>query len=121
MRSNMRVERADRTSAKGWYAGPWDGDLSIPIGYANAGIDEPHVHTEMFEIYFVARGSSVIRVEQKNIKLPMGDVIIVEPGEAHTFLESSDDYHHFVICAPRKGRELPEGDKLLVERRVLGL
>ncbi len=47
----MRLEQADLTVAKGWYVGPWNSDLPIAIGYANAGIDEPHAHTQITEIY----------------------------------------------------------------------
>lgn len=32
--------------------------------------------------------------------LQAGDLLLVEPGEAHTFVESSDDYLHFVVQAP---------------------
>ena len=46
----MRVERADETSDKGWYAGPWDSELPIGIGFANQGIDEPHTHARITEI-----------------------------------------------------------------------
>ena len=117
----MRLEKAEQSSDKGWYAGPWNSDLPIPVGYANAGIDEPHVHAEMFEIYLVARGTSVIRVEQESVSLAAGDAVVVEPGEAHTFLESSPEYLHFVIHAPRKGAELAGRDKAPVPRARLGL
>ncbi len=117
----MRLERSDRSSDKGWFLGPWNSDLAIPIGYANAGIDEPHVHSSMFEVYLVARGTSVIRVEQENVTLTAGDAVIVEPGEAHTFLESSPDYLHFVVHAPQRGHELATGDKTPVDRERLGL
>lgn len=65
----MRIERAHRSSDKGWYAGPWNSDLSVPVGYATAGIDEPHVHHDLFEVYLVAHGTSVIRVEHESIEL----------------------------------------------------
>src|SRR5512139_1294598 len=84
--NNMRLAQADLAAAKGWYVGPWNSDLPIAIGYANAGIDEPHVHVQITEIYIVARGTSEIRVEQETITLHAGDMIILEPGEAHTFL-----------------------------------
>ena len=117
----MRFERAQKSSPKGWYAGPWNSDLPIPVGYANAGIDEPHVHRDLFEIYLVARGTSVIRVEQQSVRLGPGDVIVVEPGEAHTFMENSPDYFHFVVHAPRQGQALAAGDKAPVARERLGL
>jgi quercetin dioxygenase-like cupin family protein len=37
------------------------------------------------EIYVVARGTAQIRIEQETITLHAGDLIIIEPGEAHTF------------------------------------
>jgi hypothetical protein len=37
-----------------------------------------------------------------------GDALVVLPGEEHTFLESSEDHHHFVVQHP-----FSPGDKLL--------
>jgi mannose-6-phosphate isomerase-like protein (cupin superfamily) len=112
----MRLAHADLAAAKGWYAGPWNSDLLLAIGYANAGIDEPHIHTQITEIYIVARGTSEIRVEQETITLRAGDMIIVEPGEAHTFLSNSPDYFHVVLHTPACSN-----DKQLVMRARLGL
>jgi quercetin dioxygenase-like cupin family protein len=84
--------------------------------------DENPVHPDpFFEIFLVARGTSVICVEKESVELKMGDVIVVNPGEAHTFLSNSGDYYHFVFQAPRKGQEFRTGDKALVERSCLGL
>src|ERR1700694_1786582 len=82
---------------KGWLAGPWDSNLPIAIGYASEGIDEPHMHPDLAEIYLVARGSSCLRVGLHTIELGPGSIVIVEPGEPHTFLESSPEYMHFVV------------------------
>jgi mannose-6-phosphate isomerase-like protein (cupin superfamily) len=112
----MRLAQADLTAAKGRYAGPWNTDLPIAIGYANAGIDEPHVHAQITEIYIVARGTSEIRVEQETVTLRAGNMIIVEPGEAHTFLSNSPDYFHVVLHTPALSN-----DKQLVTRARLGL
>ena len=108
----MRLDRADPTRPKGWYAGPWNSDLTVSIGYANEGIDEPHVHTKVTEIYLVARGESVMRVGQESVALTEGDMLILDPGEPHTFLSSSSDYFHFVLHVPG----LPENE-VRVERR----
>jgi len=55
------------------------------------------VHTQITEIYLVGRGTSQIRIEQEIITLHAGDMIIIEPGEAHTFLSNSPDYFHVVL------------------------
>ena len=117
----MRLEHPDLTAAKGWYAGPWNSDLPIAIGYANAGIDEPHVHAYLTEIYIVARGTAQIRVEQETITLHAGEMIIVEPGEAHTFVASSPDYFHVVLHAPALAGAEALHDKQPVSRARLGL
>ena len=117
----MRLEHPDPTAAKGWYAGPWNSDLPIAIGYANTGVDEPHVHTQITEIYLVARGTSQLRVGLETVTLHAGDLIIVEPGEAHTFLSNSPDYFHVVLHTPALSGDDAHRDKQPVSRARLGL
>ena len=104
----VRLEDADPTSAKGWYAGPWESSLEVAVGWARAGIDEPHLHERLTELYLVARGAATARVEGETVALVADDLLIVEPGEAHTFLDSSEDYLHFVIHAMCNFRVLRE-------------
>lgn len=117
----MRIERADGSADKGWYVGPWDSGLPVSVGYANAGVDEPHVHSRIRGIYLVAQGASSLRVERKTVRLSAGDVIFLEPGEAHTFLESSPDYFHFVVHAPGLSGEAARTEKIAVPRERPGL
>jgi mannose-6-phosphate isomerase-like protein (cupin superfamily) len=117
----MRIIRGDFTNQKGWHAGPWESNLPIAVGYANAGIDEPHLHQRITEIYLIARGSSVVRVERETITLSVGDMLVVEPGEAHTFLDSSTDYFHFVVHIPGLTGEEARSEKSVVSRARLGL
>ena len=93
-------------SGKGWFAGPWDSSVPVAVGWADVGVDEPHAHDTMHEIYLVARGTSSAVVNGDRVELQAGDLLVVEPGELHTFAESSDDYLHFVVQAP-----FVEGDK----------
>ena len=95
---------------KGWYIGPWNSDIPIPVGYANEGINEKHYHAQMYEIYLIAKGTSTAIVGKVTIPLQAGDMLVVEPGEVHTFFASSEDYLHFVVQAP-----FVQGDKVLVE------
>jgi len=117
----MLVERADSAVDKGWCFGPWNADLAVSVGYANEGIDEPHVHQRITEIYMVARGASEMRVEHETVALNAGDTIVIEPGEAHTFLSSSSEYLHFVIHTPGLTGEEARGEKMRVPRSRLGL
>ena len=117
----MRIETADKTKAKGWLCGAWDSDLDISVGFANQGVDDPHVHRQMTEIYFMARGAATMRVERETIELVQDQVLVIEPGEAHTFLASSPDHFHFVIQTPGLYGEAARVDKVPVSRSRLGL
>ena len=117
----MRIATTDPALAKGWYWGPWNSDLDISVGFANTGVDEPHLHRTMTEIYLIASGTATMRVERETIRLSAGQVVTVEPGEAHTFLASSPDHLHFVIQVPGLQGEEARADKIPVPRSRLQL
>jgi mannose-6-phosphate isomerase-like protein (cupin superfamily) len=117
----MEIRHADTRLRKGWYSGPWDSNLDISIGYANAGVDEPHLHQDITEIYLVACGESELRVEKQTVHLVAGDMIVIQAGEAHTFLSSSPDYLHFVIHTPSLAGDAARTEKIVVPRSRLGI
>jgi mannose-6-phosphate isomerase-like protein (cupin superfamily) len=117
----VRIERTDPEIVKGWYWGPWNSNLKISVGFANKGVDEPHFHRRMTEIYLFSRGTAEMRVETESISLSQGQVVVVEPGEAHTFLSCSADHFHFVLQVPGLKGEEARLDKVLVPRSRLGL
>lgn len=117
----MRIEKPDPNRPKGWYAGPWDSALPISIGYANEGVDDPHLHRTITEVYCIARGTVEMRIEGETVTLHAGDAVIVEPGEAHTFLSNSPDYFHLVIQTPGLPGDAARADKVTVPRSRLGL
>src|SRR5690242_6764834 len=96
----MRIEHPQADVDKGWFIGPWNSQLTVSVGYATRGIDDPHYHAQMTELYLVARGTSEMLVGQELFRLKEGDVVMVQPGETHTFTDSSPDYFHFVIHTP---------------------
>ena len=95
--------------AKGWFFGPWNSNVPVPVGYANEGIDLMHYHEKMYEVYLVAQGTSRMLIDGRQVDLNQGDVIALEPNEVHTFLSSSEDYFHFVIHTP-----FVKGDKVVI-------
>ena len=106
---------------KGWYVGTWNGTFPFPVGYAEAGIDDPHVHTRVTEVFLIARGRAELRVEGETVTVRQGDMVVVEPGEAHTFLSSTPDYLHFVIHLPTDPGGTTQAGKSAVPRARLGL
>ena len=106
----MIHQTIDPDKPKGWFVGPWNSAVPTPIGYANEGIDLLHYHEKMYEVYLVARGWSKATIDNQTITLNAGDMLVVEPGEIHTFTESSDDYLHFVVHTP-----FVKGDKIVIQ------
>lgn len=117
----MRLERVDPASPKGWLAGGWDSSLPVSVGFATEAIDDAHVHAEVTEVFLVAKGRAKARVRSADVELVAGDVLILEPGEAHTFLHASDDYLHFVVHAPALTAEHARAERSSVPRTDLGL
>lgn len=117
----MYIERASTEVAKGWCIGPWNASVSISVGYATQGINEPHYHERITEIYMVARGQVEVRVEHETVRLSQNDVVVIEPGEAHTFLAASPDYFHFVVHSPGLPDGEAQADKVKVKKVRLGL
>ena len=116
----MRIEKADPQKMKGWFLGPWNSGLDIAVGYANQGIDEPHIHHRITEIYLIARGEAQIRINGQTITIREGDMLLVEPGEAHTFLSNSPDYYHLVIHTPGLNEAEVGEERELIDRSELG-
>jgi mannose-6-phosphate isomerase-like protein (cupin superfamily) len=119
--NGMRIERPDTTAAKGWYLGPWNSSLPAAVGYAHEAIDEPHLHLRATEIYLIAHGEITAVVEQDIVRLTAGDVLVIEPGEAHTFRDSTSDYRHFVLLLPGLAGDEARADKVLVPAERLGM
>ena len=115
----MWIAHADRAARKGWFAGPWNSSLTVAVGYANEGIDGPHLHTRVTEIYLVACGRAEAQIERETVRLGPGDMLVVEPGEAHTFLSNSPDYLHFVLHVPGLPPEEARTDRVAVSRSRL--
>jgi mannose-6-phosphate isomerase-like protein (cupin superfamily) len=117
----MQIYHADPSAGKGWYAGPWNSTLGISVGYAHKGIDEPHAHTRITEVYLVACGTATLQVERETVTLSAGDMVAIEPGEAHTFTDSSPEYFHFVVHTPGLSGEAARTEKINVSRERLGV
>ena len=111
----MRVYQSAPEQSKGWFEGPWNSSLNISVGYANQGVNEPHRHRTITEIYLVAAGSAVMRVAGQEVTLQRGQMVVVEPGETHTFVSSTPDYLHFVIHTPGLSGDAARADKEFVD------
>jgi quercetin dioxygenase-like cupin family protein len=49
-----------------------------------------HIHEDMYELFYVSKGAGMLKVGGKVNKIEEGDVIIVEPGDSHEFLNNTE-------------------------------
>lgn len=54
-------------------------------------ISSEHVHDDIYEIYLVESGSGIVKVNGKVTQIKEGDSIVVEPQEAHEFLNTGSE------------------------------
>jgi quercetin dioxygenase-like cupin family protein len=62
-----------------------------------------------------------VRVEHETVRLNAGDVLVIEPGEAHSFAASSPEYLHFVVHLPALPEDEARADKVGVPRERFGI
>jgi hypothetical protein len=69
-------------AGKGWFVDPWNSRVPVAVEWAAYGSDDPHHHGHKG-----SRGRSVAVVDGKRNRLRPGDMLVVEPDEARTFIE----------------------------------
>ena len=77
--------------------------VSLEVMSFEPGDEDPmHAHGED-EIYHVDAGSATINVEGEHVAVSAGDVVHLEPGTEHQFLDFEDKLVMTVVYAPAKG------------------
>ena len=77
--------------------------VSLEVMSFEPGDEDPmHAHGED-EIYHVDAGSATINVEGEHVAVSAGDVVHLEPGTEHQFLDFEDELVMTVVYAPAKG------------------
>lgn len=54
-------------------------------------IASEHVHEDMSEIFLVEAGQGIVKVDGQVNQIKKGDCIVVEPGDAHEFLNTGSE------------------------------
>ena len=60
----------------------------------------PHLHRTMTEYFYLLEGEISLRVDRKAITVGKGDLVVVEPGEAHEVLSASPDALLLLLMPP---------------------
>lgn len=58
---------------------------------------EKHYHRDCTELYYILEGGGTLELNDDEIDLEPGTVILIEPGTAH---RGTGDFRAVVVCAP---------------------
>ncbi len=96
------------------------------LGFGNSGFSRRrpgegadggvHVHHDVEEMYVTMDGKAVATVNGQRVPLAFGDILIIQPGEAHKIEADSDSEHGNLWIEPAAMRfltPLPEGRRYL--------
>lgn len=72
------------------------GHVVILDGYST----NKHYHKEAEESYYIIKGNGKMIIEDKEITVKEGDVVLISPNEKHQLIANSGDIEAIVICAP---------------------
>lgn len=86
--------------AKGWPIGPWNSSAPYAVGWARQPRDEIHLHEHVSETYIVVQGSGTLVIGAERLSVGAGEVIFIEPGEYHGWVDSSPDFLMLMVHYP---------------------
>jgi len=69
-----------------------------------------HLHRTMAEYFLLLRGELQLRVADRELAMKQGDLVVVEPGEAHAVIHASRDSLLLLLMPPPV-----ENDKIELE------
>lgn len=67
------------------------------------GREHDHGESDQEEVYFVVRGSGVMRVDGQEIELKPGRFVRVDPGATRLPISGEEGLEYIVVGAPRSG------------------
>lgn len=83
-------------------------EARVPPG----GSTTPHYHPSTEEIYYILRGTALMRIDQETSAVGPGDAIAIPPGQIHQITNTGSETLIF-LCACAPGYE--HSDTVLVE------
>ncbi|MCU0237486.1 MAG: cupin domain-containing protein [Acidobacteria bacterium] len=96
--------------------------IQVGIKSGSTPFSGPHLHRTMAEYFYLLAGEISLRVDRQEIIVRKGDLVVVEPGEAHEVLSASPDARLLLLMPPfvagdKEELEEPERQKGKVKRQ----
>jgi quercetin dioxygenase-like cupin family protein len=82
---------ADLAGREGWHLKEAGLPVQVGIKSGTTPFSGPHRHRTMAEYFYLLEGELRLRVDERELEMKKGDLVVVEPGEAHQVLRASPD------------------------------
>jgi len=95
---------------EGWHLAEAGLPIQVGVKFGASPFGKKHLHQTMAEYFLLLAGELLLQVNEKTLEMKKGDLILVEPGEAHEVLHASPDALLLLLMPP----PVP-GDKVELE------
>ncbi len=85
---------------EGWHLK--ESGLPVQVGIKSGAtpFSGPHRHRTMAEYFYLLEGELRLRVDKRELEMKKGDLVVVEPGEAHQVVRASPDSLLLLLMPP---------------------
>jgi quercetin dioxygenase-like cupin family protein len=91
---------ANLPSKEGWHLKGAGLPIQVGVKSGATPFGGPHRHKTMTEYFYLLAGELQLQVEERTLGMEKGDLVVVEPGEAHQVLRASADALLLLLMPP---------------------
>jgi len=84
----------------GWYLAEAGMPIQVGVKSGSTPFGKKHLHKTMAEYFLLLAGELRLSVGAATLELAIGDLVVVEPGEAHEVLHASPDAMLLMLMPP---------------------
>lgn len=84
----------------GWYLAEAGMPIQVGVKSGSTPFGKKHLHTTMAEYFLLLAGELRLGVGEATLDLAKGDLVVVEPGEAHEVLHATPDAMLLLLMPP---------------------
>jgi quercetin dioxygenase-like cupin family protein len=86
--------------SEGWRLSEAGMPIQVGVKFGSSPFGKEHLHRTMAEYFLLVAGSMKISVAGQILEMEKGDLLVVEPGEAHEVLACSPDALLLLMMPP---------------------
>jgi len=86
---------------EGWSFSEAGLPIQLGVKFGRTPFGKKHLHKAMAEYFLLLEGRLRIQVGEEILEMKKGDLVLVEPGEAHAVLSASPDALLLLLAPPQ--------------------